>query len=185
MGHSPFYMAHGVEPILPFDLTLATFLVPNLTTPLSTSDLIAIRTRQLQLHEDNLEKIRDNIIASRLSAANGFERRFAHNIKAHSKPFTIGDLVLVRNSSADNTHSRKMKPRYFRPMVVVQKTRNGAYRLAELDGAVSHLRFAAFHLVPYHAWSRSVISITRLLDPDDLVALDNPTEESDDADEEA
>ncbi len=41
-GHSPYYMAHGVEPILPFDLTLVTFLVPNLTTPLSTTDLITI-----------------------------------------------------------------------------------------------------------------------------------------------
>ncbi len=35
-GLSPFYMAHGVEPILPFNITLATFLVPNLVKPLTT-----------------------------------------------------------------------------------------------------------------------------------------------------
>ena len=29
-------------------------------------------------------------------------------------------------------------------MVMVKRTRNGAYHLAELDGAVSHLHFAAF-----------------------------------------
>ena len=40
-GHSSFFMTHGVEPVLPFDITLATFLVPDLTSPLSTADLIA------------------------------------------------------------------------------------------------------------------------------------------------
>jgi hypothetical protein len=66
-GHSPFYMTHGVEPILPFDLTLATFLVPNLTTSLSTADLLATRARQLQIREADLASIRDNIIKSRAS----------------------------------------------------------------------------------------------------------------------
>ena len=78
-----------------------------------------------------------------------------------------------------------MKPRYFGPMVVVKRTRNGAYRLAELDGAVSRLRFAAFRLIPYHARSRSTISVTRLLDSDDLDALDSADEDNIGADEDA
>ncbi len=76
-----------------------------------------------------------------------------------------------------------MKPCYFGPMVVVKKTCNGAYRLAELDSAVSKLRYAAFCLVPYHTRSCSVISITHLLDSDDLAALDNMDEDSDIAEE--
>jgi hypothetical protein len=91
--HSPFYMTHGIEPILPFDLTLATFLVPNLTTPLSTADLIATRMRQLQFRESDLESIKDNIVKSQLSAAQRFERQFANTIKSSS--FALGDLVLV------------------------------------------------------------------------------------------
>ncbi|KAH9075629.1 hypothetical protein EDB83DRAFT_2515288 [Lactarius deliciosus] len=166
-------MVHGVKPILPFDLTQATFLVPNLTTPLSTTDLIAIRSRQLQMREDDLARIRDDIVKSRLSAAHSFGRHTAQK-EGTTPTFTLGDLVLIRNSVAENTHLRKMKPRYFSPMVVVKKTRNGAYRLAELDGAVSKLRFAAFRLVPYHARSPSVISVTRLLDSEALAALDNP-----------
>jgi len=43
-GHTPFYMAHGVEPILPFDITLSTFLMPNIAKPLSTDELLAICT---------------------------------------------------------------------------------------------------------------------------------------------
>jgi hypothetical protein len=170
-GHSPFFMAHGVEPILPFDITLATFLVPDLTSPLSTADLIAIRARQLQIRNEDLASIYDNVVKSRLAAAHALEKRFAQGTKPTL--FKLGDLVLVRNSATETTHSRKMKPRYLGPMVVVKRTRNGAYRLAELDGAVSRLRFAAFRLVPYYARSRTSISVTRLLDSDDITTLND------------
>jgi hypothetical protein len=56
-------------------------------------------------------------------------------------------------------------------MVVLRCTQNGSYRLAELDGTVSNLRFAAFRLVPYHARSRSSIPVTRLVDRDDLARV--------------
>ena len=56
-------------------------------------------------------------------------------------------------------------------MVVIRRTPNGAYRLAELDGTVSKLRFAAFRLVPYHARSRSSIPVTRLIDREELVKI--------------
>ena len=41
-GCSPFYMAHSIEPILSFNLTLTTFLMPNLSQPIFTADLTAI-----------------------------------------------------------------------------------------------------------------------------------------------
>src|SRR5712671_4554529 len=47
-GYSPFYMVHGVEPVLPFDITLATFLAPNYDRPLSTEELLSTRARQLE-----------------------------------------------------------------------------------------------------------------------------------------
>jgi hypothetical protein len=36
-------------------------------------------------------------------------------------------------------------------MVIVWQTTHGAYILAEMNGAISKLRFAAFHLILYHA----------------------------------
>jgi hypothetical protein len=168
-GHSPFYMAHGVEPLLPFDITLATFLVPDLSQPLSTSDLIATRARQLEMREDDLAAIRDNVHKSRLASVRQFERQFASTITAHD--FKPGDLVLVRNSGSESDLGRKTKPRYFGPMVVLRRTRNGAYRLAELDGAVSKLRYAAFRIVPYFARSRTSIPVTRIVDREDLTTV--------------
>ena len=165
-GHSPFYMAHGVEPVLPFDITLATFLVPNLTDKVSTADLIATRTRQLQRREDDLAAIRANVLKCRFESVRQFERQFEKTIRDHN--FGPGAFVLVRNSSIETDLGRKAKPRYLGPMVVLRRSPNGAYRLAELDGTVSNLRFAAFRLVPYHARSRSSIPVTRLVDRDDL-----------------
>ena len=43
MGYSPFYLAHGIEPVLPFDVTEATYLTPPLDAPMMTEDLKALR----------------------------------------------------------------------------------------------------------------------------------------------
>ena len=168
-GHLPFYMAHGVEPVLLFDITLATFLVLNLANPLSTVELIATRTRQLQRREDDLAAIHSNVLKCRFESVRQFERQYEGTIRDFD--FRPGALVLVRNSSIETDLGRKAKPRYVGPMVVVRRTQNGSYRLAELDGTISNLHFAAFRLVPYHARSRSSIPVTRLVDRSDLARV--------------
>jgi hypothetical protein len=46
-----------------------------------------------------------------------------------------------------------------------------AYRLADLDGTVSNIRFAAFRLIPYPSRSRCSIPVTCLVDRDDLARV--------------
>jgi hypothetical protein len=162
-------MAHGVEPLLPFDITLATFLVPDITQPLSTSELIATHACQLEMCEDDLAAICNNVYKSCLASICQFERQFANTITVHD--FKPSDLVLMRNSGSESDLGRKTKPRYFGPMVVLRRTRNGAYRLAELDGAVSKLRYTAFHIVPYFARSHTSIPVTCIVDREDLTAV--------------
>jgi transposase InsO family protein/molybdopterin converting factor small subunit len=166
-GHSPFFMVHGVEPILPFDLVQATFLVPDLTKPLSTRDLLAIRARQLQKRPADLAAIHDRILASRHASIRQFEKQYANTIRDFD--FAPGSLVLVRNT---NLGMDKMKPRYLGPMVVLRRSRNGAYRLGELDGAVSSLRYAAFRLIPYYARSQSSIPVTQVVDSDRIASIE-------------
>ena len=168
-GYSPFYMAHGIEPILPFDLTLTTFLVPDLCQPLSTADLLATRARQLAMRQTDLDQIHDHILKSRYASVHQFEKQFSSTIKDHD--FGPGSLVLMRNAGADSDLVNKTKPRYFGPMVVVRRAKNSAYCLAELDGAVSRLRYAAFKLIPYHSRSRSSIPVMRILDREDFAAV--------------
>jgi hypothetical protein len=69
----------------------------------------------------------------------------------HVYQFTPGDLVLVRNSHIEASLDIKTKPRWIGPMVVVYQATHRAYILAEIDGAVSKLRFATFRIILYHA----------------------------------
>ena len=58
-----------------------------------------------------------------------------------------------------------------RPKVVIRRSPNGSYRLAELDGTISKLCFAAFRLVPYHTRSRTSIPVTRIVEHEDLMRI--------------
>jgi hypothetical protein len=141
-------MAHGVEPVMPFDLAEATYLVPQLSKPMSTTDLIALRSIQLMKRPTELEKMRLAIWRSRKMAADEFVRRYDRNIRNYDlKP---GKLVLVRNSRLEMDLGKKWKPKYLGPYVVMSKSDRGTYKLAELDGTVSNLEFAQRRVIPYH-----------------------------------
>ena len=61
-------------------------------------------------------------------------------------------------------------------MVVVSRSQNGSYRLAEVDGTVSKLKFAAFRLIPYFPRSLDTIEVTQFVNPEDLAGV-APVEE--------
>jgi transposase InsO family protein len=46
-GHTPFFLAHGIEPLLPFDITEATFMLPDISTTISTAELLSLHAQQL------------------------------------------------------------------------------------------------------------------------------------------
>ena len=74
-GHTPFYMAHGVEALFPFDVTEATFLAPRLDRLVKTSDLIAHRARQLEKRSDDLEQMKRLVYRSRQMSAQRFSEK--------------------------------------------------------------------------------------------------------------
>ena len=96
-GHSPYYMAHGVEPILPLDIFESTFMFPDVSAPLSTSDLIAARACQLAKRDDDLTLAHDRLLTSRFASVKDFKQQFANTI--HDYDFKPGALVLVLNKS--------------------------------------------------------------------------------------
>jgi len=76
----------------------------------------------------------------------------------------VGSLVLVHNSHIEKELNRKMKPHFLGPMVIVHRTQGGAYILAELNGSVSRLQYATFHIIPYLERFSDHMPVTALMD---------------------
>jgi len=161
-GYSPYYMAHGVEPLLPFDLAEATYLAPKLDQIMSTENLIVQRAKMLQKRPQDLIKVKEQVLKARWEAVKQLEKSAKHKI--HDFNFKPGSLVIVRNSRFDKGLADKTKPRYFGPMVVIRRTKGGSYILGELDGTLSKLRFAAFRIIPYLPRDIRAIPVTKLSD---------------------
>ena len=63
-GYSPYFMAHGVHPILPFDVIESTYLSPPQDSGMTTEDLIALRACQLEKRPEQLEEMRATVTKS-------------------------------------------------------------------------------------------------------------------------
>lgn len=173
-GFSPYRLLYGVDPVLPFDLAEATYLVSGFTAGLSSSDLLALRIRQLQKRDSDMASAAATIRDSRLRSKAQFEKHFARRLR--TTEFAPDSLVLVRNVRRDSEASGKFSPRYAGPYQVIRRTRNGAYLLKELDGTPSRQPFAAFRIVPYFSRNGAPISPDSLLD--DNFNLDNSADNS-------
>ncbi|RDB24438.1 Pro-Pol polyprotein [Hypsizygus marmoreus] len=161
-GYSPYYIAHGVEPLFPFDFAEATYMAPVPDDIISTTELLTTRAIMLQMRPAELTRVRADLLKSRHAHVCQYIRDHARSFRDFN--FPRGTLVLVRNSTIEASNDRKSKPRYFGPMIVVRRLPTGSYALAEIDGTLSKLRFAAFRVVPYHPRSSSHISVTTILD---------------------
>jgi hypothetical protein len=174
-GYSPFYLAHGVEPLFPFNLAEATYLAPNSADLLMTEELIAQRAIMLQKRPQDLERVRNQVLKARWDSVKQLEKSMKNCIQDLN--FKPGSLVIVRNSKFNKILSDKTKPRYFGPMVVIKRTKGGSYILGELDGSLSKLRFAAFQLMPYHPRDVKAIAVTKVWE-DSLPSLEAITHDS-------
>jgi hypothetical protein len=149
-GLSPYQLLHGTDPILPFDLFESTFLATGFKPGISTSELLALRIRQLSKLNADVTRATDTLKQSHFRSKDQFERKFKHRLM--KRDYRPHELVLLRNIGIENQISvrRKTDDRYFGPYQVVRKNIGGGYILSELDGAeFSKNPVAAFRLLPY------------------------------------
>ena len=81
IGFSPFYMAHSIDPILPFDLTEATFLVPKMEKALSYTNLIAIYACQLEKWESDLAAMKYHVLKAHYTFITQFKKENVNLIR--------------------------------------------------------------------------------------------------------
>jgi hypothetical protein len=166
-GFTPFYLLHGIEAVMPFDLTEATFLTRGFHKGMNTADLLALRIRQLEKRPDDLARAASAIKQMRYKSKEAFESKYRTRLtKADYAP---GSLVLVRNSAILLSHDRKAKPRYLGPFEVVRRTQGGSYVLRELNG-IGHKRgYNSSRLLPYYSREdRLIENLGRIVTEDEL-----------------
>ena len=170
MGCSPYFAVTESHPLIPLDISEATYLQPPPDSILSTSDLIAWWAITLQKHSENLEKLFSKVYSARLDAAKRFE--LAHKHTMHNYNFEQGNLVLMRNTQIEKALNQKMRAWYLGPLIVIDRNYRGAYILCEPDGSVLHRPVAAFWLLPYLAQKSIPLPLNFLnIDSEQLEAL--------------
>src|SRR5882724_1268400 len=166
IGYSPYFMAHSVEAVLPLDIAEATYLLPPLNVPASTEDLIVHCAQQLQKRPEDLHEMSARALKATKQSAAQFVKHFSSAIQEYD--FEVRSLILVRNSCIKKELNCKTKPHFLGPMVIVHHTKGGAYILAELNGAISRLQYAAFRIIPYLTRFTDRVPVTSLLDEAEL-----------------
>ena len=150
-GFSPYYLLHGVHPLMPGDLVDATLLA-NYQRGMSTEDLIRVRTQQLLWLPEDMEKACRTLKNARLMSKKNYERKFAKRLRTTSHE--PGDLVLIRNNPIENSVSIQQKTanQYMGPYSIIHQTKGRSYVLAEMDGSLLQHHVTAYRLIPYVQW---------------------------------
>lgn len=160
---SPFYVLHGTEPLLPFDLSEASFLSDSYRSGMTTEDLLVARMIQLEKRDEDLKQVAETLRKYRLRSKEQFEKRF--EARLCSGDYNPGDLVLVRNTTIEKSADRKHQPRYLGPYEIFRRTQHGSYVVKELNGTPIRYRIAPFRIIPY--FSRKDTRLWQLAYDDD------------------
>jgi hypothetical protein len=164
MGCSPYFAVCGAHPILPLDIAEATWIAEYPDQLVSTDELIGLRACALAKHAVHVEEMRTIMAAIKAKGAEDFAEKYKHVIKDYE--FRPGDVVLVRNTVDEGSLSGRNRDRWWGPLVVVRRTRGGAYIVCEFNGAVWQKKIGKFRVIPYQQRQKLTIGpqIEELID---------------------
>jgi hypothetical protein len=91
--------------------------------------------------------MREKMAAIKVKGAEDFAEKYKNVIKDYE--FGPGDVVLVRNTVDEGSLSGRNRDRWWGPLIVVRRTKGGAYIVCEFNGAVWQKKIGKFRVIPY------------------------------------
>ena len=129
-GLTPYYICCGNEPVLSIELEVPTWRMLAWGNIYTTSDLLAMRARQLQCKDKDLEEAVLHLQRMRLE---GKER---HDKKQgiRNEDLAIGSIVLLHGTRREKDMSQKLAFKWLGPYRIRDAMKEkGTYLLEELD----------------------------------------------------
>ena len=126
-------------------------MVDGFQPNMPTDELLALRIRMFDKRQQDLDKAANQLALSRFKTKERFMKEFRYRIQDQ---FKTGDLVLVRNSTIEESLNRKVQQRYFGPYQIAYGIGEGenhrhSYIIQEMDGTIAKALIAAKRLIPY------------------------------------
>jgi hypothetical protein len=133
-GLSPYYFLFGTHAVLPVELEVPTWSTLPWETVQNRADLLAMRARQIERRETDVEEAISRLNRMKDSNASYFDETH----RTRNLPLKKDDYVLLHDSqrSADMTSVQKLRFRWLGPYQIESVKGNGSYSIKELDGTV-------------------------------------------------
>jgi hypothetical protein len=176
-GASSFYLLHGIQPILPFDLTEASFLVEGFHGNMSPTELLALKIQQLAKQPEDIRHAAQLLKKIHCTSCEQFERRYIR--KLQKTDFKPGKMVMAWNSRIEKSWDKKFQRCYLGPFEVVHKTKGGSYVLIELSDVIHKQGYMASRLLPYFIRSDQLLHQLGTSGSDGMEEQSEEEEESD------
>ena len=153
----------------PIELEIPTWQILPWNEVYSTADLLAMRARQLQRRDEDLEEATLHLQRMRLKGKERHDDK--HDICVEE--LTVGQVVLLHDTRREKDMSRKLAFKWLGPYRISNAVKDkGTYMLEELDGLQLAGTFAGDRLKKFHPRQRLQLDHAPDLDDEEIPTLD-------------
>jgi hypothetical protein len=140
-------MLYGMNPILPVDVELDTFLIGDFDRVTDRADLLVQRVRQFERRNEDVERVREKLYKARQKGLKYMDKKNANKLR---KPLEEKTWVLKQNAKLETRHGAKFEKRWWGPYRINKRLDKGSYILEEPDGTILKGPVAAKRIRRYY-----------------------------------